>query len=364
MSRHRISVCVLLVLMCSVLACGGSAPTAIPSSSDAGVHLLLVVEGEVLLKRDGWSDFHPTSFGVILYRGDQLQPASDAQAVVLCDNLSAWTVPPGVRSGLNNGCPQSSEPQLVRGESAIGNTRGSSDPLIPYIISPRATSLLDLTPTLRWNSVPGAKKYSLRISGTDWQAESNNTEYVYDGQAPLQSGVDYLLIVEADNGKSSQDEGAPGLGFSLLSDEEAGHVHAAAAMIEELTLSDKAKGFALAQLYSGQGLHAEAAELLEGLADAESPAANVCRALGDLYQQVGLPILAESNYTNALDLAEAIGDIEGTAAAQAGLGEVYAALGNKNEAVRWLTQAQTGYENLGDSQRASQIATQIAELEK
>jgi hypothetical protein len=363
MSRRGNLGLALLLLIFLTLACGSSAPTAKPSS-EAGVNLLIVAEGEVLLKRDGWNDFHPTSFGVILNRGDQLQPASDAQAVVLCDNLSAWTVPAGVRSGLNNGCPQSSEPQLVRGESAIGNTRGSADPLIPYIISPRATKLLDSTPTLRWNPVPGAKNYNLRVSGTDWQTESSTDEYVYDGKPPLQPGVDYLWIVEADTGKSSQDEGLPGLGFSVLFDEEAERVRADSASIDELALSDEAKIFALAQLYSGHGLYAEAIQMLEELAEAGNQETNVYRALGELYQQVGLLAQAESSYSTALEFAESVGDVEGTVAAQSGLGEVYVALGNENEAVRWLTLAQAGYEILGDSQRASQIAEELAELDK
>jgi hypothetical protein len=363
MSRHRNLVSVLLMLIFSVLACGGS-PRIVSPRLDQGVNLLIVVEGEVLLKRDAWSDFHPTSFGAVLYRGDQLRPASGANVVVLCDNLAAWTVPSGVQSGLNNGCPQNSEPQLVRGGSAIGNTRGATDQLIPYIISPRATKLLNSTPTLRWHAVPGAKSYTVRISGIDWQEEVNTTAFAYPGNPPLQSGSDYLLIVEADNGKSSKDEGLPGLGFSLLPAEEIERIRVDVGTIDGLNLSEEATVFALAQLYAGRSLYAEAIEMLEGLAESDSRATNVFRELGEFYQQVGLLVLAESRYTRALELAETTGDVEGAAAAKAKLGEVYLALGNKNEALRWWTQAQTGYESLGDSQRASQIAGQLAELNK
>jgi len=64
----------------------------------------------------------------------------------------------------------------------------------------------------------------------------------------------------------------------------------------------------------------------------------------------------------AVMLAETAGDAETLAAAHAGLGEVYAALGNKDQAVRWLKEAQAGYEALGDSQNSNGIARRLAEL--
>jgi tetratricopeptide (TPR) repeat protein len=174
--------------------------------------------------------------------------------------------------------------------------------------------------------------------------------------------LDYLLVVETDNGKSSKDEGLPGLGFNLLPEEEAQHVRADAMTIQRLNLPEGASTFALAQLYSSHGLYAEAIEMLEELATANSRAASVYRALGELYQQVGLLAFAESHHSRALEVAETFGDVESIAASQAGLGEVYMAFGNKTEAIRWFTHAQTAYESLGDLKRANQIAEQLAEL--
>ena len=360
---------IILAVIATGMACGTSRSATVPiPEKTAGFNLLVVADGDIQLKRDGWSDFHPTGFGVALHRGDQLRLAPSAKAVVLCDNLAAWTVPSGAPSGLSNGCPQASEPALVRLtgniENTIGNTRGSTDPLIPYIISPRATKLLGPTPTLRWNSAPGAKSYTVRISGTDWQESVNATEFVYPGNPPLQFGQDYLLVVETDNGKSSKDEGMPGLGFSLLADGEAKRIRADETTIHGLNLPKKADTFALAQIYADHSLYAEAIEMLEDLAKEDSQAASVYRALGELYQQVGLLTLAESRHNFALKAAETSGDVESIAAAQKGLGEVYMALGNKNEAVRWLTEAKAGYESLGDLQRANQIADQLQDLGK
>ncbi len=354
---------IILAVIATGMACGTSQPATVPiPEKTAGFNLLVVADGDIQLKRDGWSDFHSTSFGVALYRGDQLSLAPGAKAIVLCDNLAAWTVPSGAPSGLSNGCPQASEPILVRSAGNLGNTRGSTDPLIPYIISPRATKLLNPTPTLRWNSVPGAKSYMIRISGTDWQESVDTTEFVYSGNPPLQFDQDYLLTVEADNGKSSKDEGMPGLGFSLLADEEAKRIRAEEATIHGLNLPGKANTFALAQIYAGHSLYAEAIEMLEELAKADNQAASVYRALGELYQQVGLLTLAESRHNLALKAAETSGDVESIAEAQKGLGEVYMALGNKNEAVRWLTEAKAEFESLGDLQHANQVGEQLQDL--
>ena len=356
---------ILLAYTVSAMACSRTPPITVPTPrKDDGFNLLVVADGDIQLKRDSWTEFHPTSFGAVLYRGDQLRLASGAKAVVLCDNLAVWTVPTGAPSGLSNGCPQGSEPALVRSSGSIGNTRGSADPLIPYIVSPRATKLLNPTPTLRWNSVPGARSYTIRISGTDWQVTTNSTEFVYPGSPPLQSGLDYLLIVETDNGKSSKDEGLPGLGFSLLPDEESQLIRANTVKIQGLNLSESANTFALAQMYASHSLYAEAIEMLEVLARQDNQTASVYRVLGELYQKVGLFPLAESRHTRALEVANSVGDVENIAAAQSGLGEAYMALGNKNEAIRWFTEAHAGYESLGDLPRANQIAERLQELGK
>jgi hypothetical protein len=55
-------------------------------------------------------------------------------------------------------------------------------------------------------------------------------------------------------------------------------------------------------------------------------------------------------------MAEAEGNVESQAAIKASLGEVYVKLNNMDEAVSWLTEAGSGYEMLGDTGRADEIA--------
>jgi len=367
-----------LVLLGCAPATPPSPPTPVPSTSIAegepggeeftepGFNLLLAMEGEVLLKRAAWSDYHPTAFGTVLERGDLLKLSASAQARVLCDSLTIWPVPACAPAGLSSGCPQPPEPALMRGGAKVGSTRGV-DPLVPYIISPRTTKLLTNTPTLRWND-SGAASYTVVVRGgdLDWRQEQvTQTELDYPGEPAFKPGVSYLLVVEDSNGKSSQDEGLKGLGFSLLEEAEAERVRADAERIAGLGLSDEAEAFALAQLYAGHGLVAEAIEILEGLVQGGSQQAAVHQALADLYVQIGLVYLAQSRYLEAAELAEAEGNVEGLAAIQASLGEVYyPALGNKDEAIRCLTQAKAGYETLGDSQRVGELEEQISELNK
>lgn len=346
-------------------------PTEADAQTDSSLNLLIVADGEVLLKRDGWSDYHPTAFGAELHHGDQLRPGDGASAIVLCDGITTWAVPAGVPSGLTNGCPQPREPVLLRGESLIGGTRGGDDPLIPYIISPRATRLLTLTPTLRWNAVEGATSYTVNLQGgdLDWTREVADTEIVYPADEPaLESNTWYSMIIMADNGESSEAEGVVGLGFSPLPPEEIGRVQSVADKLPPLNLSEDAAALALAQLYTGNGLLSEAIEILEARVAAGNPPAAIYRALGYIYKQVGLLLQAEIHYLSAIDLTEQTNDLEGLAEAQAGLGEVYIAQDIKKEhikyeAVRWLEQARDGFKALGDADRVDEIEAQLAGFE-
>lgn len=333
-----------------------------PTPSTPSLNLLVMATDAVKLEREGWSDYHPTAFGTVLNRGDQIWPVEGAEVVVLCDSLELWHVPAGVPSGLTNGCPEPEEPILTPNGSLIQPTRNAIDPFIPYIISPRMTGLLTKQPTLRWNEVIGASSYTVGIQGLDWKAEGViGTELVYPGSPPLEAEKSYLLTITADNGRSSTEEEPTRLGFVLLPDSAAQEVRSHTAKLEAHTLPNEANSLALAHLYASEGLLADAIEILEPLATNGSQTAATYRLLADLYQQIGLPLLAEPHYTQALTLTS--NDIEAQAAAQTGLGQVYASLNNKAEATRWLQQARDGYQSLGDMQRVEEVEKLLVELE-
>ena len=336
----------------------GPSPTQ-PSRSpgDPGFNLLITAEGGIALKRDGWINFHPTTFGAVLQRNDQLQLASGARALVLCDDLSIWPVPDG-SSSINNGCQPPFEPYLIRDESLLGNVRAGLDLNIPFIISPRMKNLLTTQPILRWNASPGAAYYNVQLradEGVYWEVDQiTGTEIVYPGTPPLEPGATYLLIITADTGVSSRDEGIAGLGFRMLAEPEATKVQLAQDKLAIHNLSTEAQGYALAQLYSGRGLFTEAIELLEALAKAGSQNAAIYHLLGDLYLQIVLPPLAESHFLEAERLAGVRGDVERQILAQTGLSITYAALGNIGAANQWLNSAQTNFDSFGEP--ANQLA--------
>lgn len=342
----------------------GPEPTSIPrSSDDDGFNLLVVAEGQVELKRDGWPAYHPTALGAILRRGDQIRPSKNAKLVVLCDNLKTWDVPAGELSGLN-GCPQPEESLLTRNDSLIHNTRAASDPFIPYIISPRMTRLLTDQPRLRWNEVVGASNYTVSLQGVKWEETVNGTEIVYPGNPPLERGRSYLLTIEADNGSKSTDEEPTRLGFVLLSSDDAEIMQSHSNTVGRLNLPNESKALAIAHLYAGQGLMAEAIDKLERFAHNGSRTAATYRLLGELYLQIGLPLQAENHYLQAITLSNNINDIEGRTIAQAGLAEVYKAINNKKEAHHWFSQAHQGYETLGDTERLNAMQASWNELEQ
>lgn len=221
---------------------------------------IIEAKGEVWLKREQWSDYQRTTVGTKLYPGDLLQPAPQARVIVQCaDGKSTWSVPAGVISGASNGCPPRIVP-IFRKTGDIAPLRSGINPLIPYIISPRRTSLLNPLPKLCWNAVPGASRYAVSLIGDEdviWETKVGESEIVYAGEPSLESGVVYLLSIEADTGSSSQEEASPDLGFSLLEENEATVVREAVEELINLNLADEAKSLALAHLYMVNDLKAE-----------------------------------------------------------------------------------------------------------
>lgn len=333
------------------------------SVSSGLVGWIIEVEGEVLLKRKGWSDYQSTTVGAELYPGDLLQPAPRARVLVQCANgKTIWHVPDGMVSGVANGCPPQTIP-VSRARGDIIPPRDRINPLIPYIISPRHTLLLNPLPTLNWNAVPGASRYNVSLLADEdviWQTDLSETFVVYSGKPPLESGVDYLLMIEADTGASSQEEDLPDLGFGLLGENEAQRVSEGVEQLVNLDLAQEAKSLALVHLYKGYDLKAEAIATLEALVNKGSQTAAVFRTLGDFYLEIGLNLLAESRYLRAIELAAA--DVEGQALVAASLVKVYEAIANRQEAIHWLTQARNRYQILGDMQRLEELEKQQREL--
>ncbi|HBL12896.1 MAG TPA: hypothetical protein DD379_16170 [Cyanobacteria bacterium UBA11162] len=329
---------------------------------------IIQISGEVQLERSQRRVIRPT-IGTRVYPGDKLLTASGAQVVVQCADLSIQSVP----SGQNrlNGCPQATEqaecnPKLVdcphRGDKTAWNNNA-----IPYLISPRRTYLLNDQPLLRWNAVAGATVYTVTIEEDRkpfWQTTLSDTEVIYPGTPALKPGANYSLIVQTDTGVSSIQEeqiepGIPYYRFSLLDEAQAQPIQATLEQIRQQELTDSAKALVIAQVYLKNDLISEAIETLEKVVKSGVQSAPIYRTLGELYwNYLELEPQAKDYYSKAVELADSE-DIEEKTAAQNGLGQVEAALGNNDAAVDWLTQALAGYQALGDSERVSKLENQL-----
>jgi hypothetical protein len=328
---------VLLVLVSGLFGCGKKGtPTPVP---ELGPNLLVETQGRVSLKREGWTDYVPVSFGVEVRRGDLLRPDEGQEVKILCADLLLHAVR---REG---GSPcKVEEPVLRYGESRVLAPRAPGAP-IPYILHPRNTAVLDAHPILSWYDT-GASSYTVAVvkgGKALWsQSGVQGTELRYPDDAPeLEPGVDYLLSVKGeDSGYGSGEDPAKGLGFQVLCEEERAATEARRDEILALPLSDSAHRFALAVYYAGEGLRGEALALLDEISPSISaPAVQLWR--GYLLLAMRLPTEAESAYRTALTSAEGMDDLESQAVAYAGLWRVTKSETDFDEAIAL-------YEQLGD----------------
>jgi hypothetical protein len=320
--RFRLSI-VPIVVMVVVIGCSPPAPKSVAPEPTDGLNLLVAVEGQVRLKRDGWSDYIPVGFGTLIQYDDLLQV--DGIATVLCGDLTVETV-----SGWDS-CPC---PPSARGRLEHRGTyfRGPSAN-VPYVQHPRNTLVLDERPLLRWHNT-GASAYTVAVvqSGKAiWQQNDvAGSEMQYPEDAPpLRSDVDYLLAVQdSDTGAGSSADPARGIGFQVMAKEDRLAIEDRRKEILGLSsLDEPSREFVLATYYAtwgdseeqdGRGLWGEAWLLLESVAQTyDAPA--VYLWMGDLLRAMKLPDEAEAAYQTALQRAETLGDLESQAIAHAGL---------------------------------------------
>ncbi len=329
---------------------------AIADSSGA-MNLVVSVKGQLEVKRKGWSQFAPALFGTSLRRGDLLRlGGGSSEAKVVCSGLTVHDVSSGV-----GGVPcVAARPVLRYHDDSTISPRGYESVSFPMVISPRKTKLLNPRPTLRWSPVEGVTRYRVIVRGIDvvWSGDVGSTKLVYPDTAPsLDPRNSYKLIVIA-NGRQSDEESAPGLGFRVVEPREAKEIREEEKKIRELGLSDMATQFLVVHLYATHGLNAEAIEQLEGLSKGlDEPAA--VRMLGDLYVAVGLCRQAEGRYLLALELSKKANDEEGEALAHKALGAIYESLGNRDHVVQHFKSAVELFNRLGAREAVTEIEAHL-----
>ncbi|GEM_PF-536621 len=315
---------------------------------------------------------YPVHIGQTLDEGDLIFLEPNSQVTIQCkrkepgievrSNRNSKTEPITKICGKSN--PYLGDPTEIR--------RGGNEPLIPYIVSPRYTWLLTKKPTLKWNAVEGATRYTitlyregLREDIKVWQKSVESQEPVEgveefsypSGEKQLEAGADYRLVVEANNGRSSEEENidpddydvesrdVSGLKFRLLGEAD---VQSIQKDFEEIMqkegLSEEDKKIELAFHYTANNLYAEAIEILNSLVNNSSRKSYVYRNLGDFYAQSGLNLLAKKSYLKAIEKAQETQDVLEQALALQDLGELYMKMHEPSDDISLLEQARAQFE--------------------
>ncbi len=324
-------------------------------------HILIDVQNNALVKKAQWQDFHRAESGMTLSGEDKIKLTSNASVTVYCGDRNKWTVnKPGTYT-VSQGCPQGEKIVSLSQDFNNMTTRNTvikekELKKLPYLISPRNTYIFNDSLTIRWNEVSGATNYKVKVE--DWERETKDNQIIYDGE--LESGEYYRMTVVADNGAASKDEDyTRTIWFIVLEDEEAKTLREQVEAIEQDELNQDQKGLILAHFYIKNQLYFEAIQVLEELVKSGSQALSVHKLLGDIYQQVGLNLMAKEIYQQGLGLTVEENNSEVKGTMEWSLGAIEYFLGNKDKAVKYLRKAKASYLVLGEYRRVKQLAEWI-----
>lgn len=337
------------------------------------------INGKAWVKPMGSSKFSQAYVEQTLKYDDVLKTDPNSTVTIQCSKTIVKPVRQNAQKSVSNICPpNANDREITRLRS------GGNNPQIPYIISPRYTLLLNNQPTFRWNAVEGVKSYTVTLHEVGvsedhllWEQSVRSTamQYPHD-QQPLKTGVDYKLVVKADNGRSSSSEevdlsdydsierGVSGLQFRLIEQNLGESVQRLAEELAEENAqqqsTDDGKLLVQAYLYAENGLFAEAIEMLETAVETGTQAPKIYRSLGNFYAWSGLNLLAEKFYLEAIQLAESQQDGQERALAQHHLGQMYLEVMNRgSDGISLLEQALAGYQTVENENLATQVGSLI-----
>jgi len=374
--RKRASIGVFLLLICLVAACSAASTPAVEETATAPAetggppvlpNLLVEAEGEIWLRRVGWSEFLPAGFGIAVQPGDLLRVPEGSVVSVFCGNETLWDAGPKTLpdDGLEHTAPcQTGRPP--RPWSDVAALRGEQSGGIPYIVRPRNTALMSNRPQLEWHPLPGVDSYTLTLISDDGQdrppveVSDEQLEWPADW-LPLETRATYVLVVEGDGARSDEgNEQHAGLGFWLLSDTDAEMVSALESRLRAQPIRPEATALLVAELYLTHQLRAEAADLLESLTTS-SGAASIWLVLGQTQLEAGLASESRSALDEAVAVAQETGQQAVEAAARVGLALVARLQDDAATADTHLRAARLLYEQVGDQDGLEQVDQLLSE---
>jgi hypothetical protein len=311
-----------------LITCGLS--TVSLSQTDS-IHTILEVKGNALVAKKTWKKPQTASVGLSLNSDDTLNIPAKTSVKIYCSDTTIWTVKPG-KYRVSQGCPSGKAvirlPNSNNGTlRPVGKTEAALAKL-PYVITPRETDIISDRPQVRWNAVPGAAYYIVKIDDINWEKETDKTEIIYDGKAPLEAGMRYRIIIETDKGETSENDAI--VGFTVSDEQTKKTILDAVEKIQKQPLSPTEKELILAYLYRGYGLYSDVIHLLQEPVNQGSSEITFYQLLGDTYLDVGLPQLAKNIYQKGLKLAIKTQNIPTQTTIRSGLKQADKLLGNNN----------------------------------
>jgi hypothetical protein len=351
----------ILLLSSGCTSSSQTVPTSSPGEEN-GEHIVVEIQGSISVKRVGWTEYAPATFGTSLAGSELLRVQTGSTARIVCADFTLGIA----RSGVNHVPCSSGRHWLSDGDPSITPPRTTGSINFPLLLSPRKTKIATPYPVIRWTPMTAAEFYSVTVRGLDhdWTTRvlSPTTSLVYPDDAPeLLAGHTYRVIVVG-GGHSSEEEGTPDLGFTLLDAAELQELRSMKSKIRQLDLDANTIQFLEAHVYASQGAYADAMETLRFPATSLQAGA-VHRYLGYIKLKVGLTASAAEDFTKALRVSTEANDIEGKALALRALGRIHSALGNKDEAISNLREASVLYKSLGDSEIVDSIEEELADLQ-
>jgi hypothetical protein len=365
--NKNLSIALLIFLVSNLSAC--SSPKVIEEAGTNDVsqiqlpNILIKAEGNIMLRRTGWSGFFPVGFGAILNPGDLVRVEDGGIAEIFCGDDSTWDE--GSLSlnadGDEHGIPcQSGAPP--RPWADVAALRGEEAGDIPYVISPRNTALALSRPPLQWHGLDGVDSYSLSVLSDDGverltvQATGDHMDWPAEWQ-PIVPDATYVLIVEGGGKKSDADNPThSGLGFWLLDNAESAALNIQKEQLLNLKIGQEAQQLLVSELLLDHQMRFEALQMVEGLlTEHQSP--TVLLGAGKIYLELGLPNEAGLAFSQTIQSGEERGELEAQGQAHYGLGLAYKQTNEEDAARIQLEKALALFQQIGDN-------AQVAEIEK
>ncbi len=280
-------------------------------------HMVIGTSEGARFKRVGWDEFSVLSMGQIVMNDDTVDPG-EGTVRILCATLDQLEI---ITQRNPVDCPAGPGERVVietsPGELTAGWLRaGGEDFETPFLLSPRATKILNDQPLIQWHPLSWVDGYRVTVlgGGIEWTTivvDGENAALTYPANAPpLQPGVAYhVVVVDLSDGRSSEEEDAPNMSFSLSPPQEVETIQVDAAAILDGVANEEAAALALARFYITYAAYADAVLVLtetfgeqsQDVPEQHSPVLYVLWA--DLYTRVGLESYAQLSYQNALRLA-------------------------------------------------------------